>query len=151
MTEYGDINIKGNIVQLQHFSVNDGEGIRTTIFMSGCPLRCRWCSNPESWTLTPPLAVFKNRCRGCGECRVICSEDNCTSCGKCVPVCPANARKIMGRVISAGEIKEEIARQVIFYRHSAGGITYSGGEPTLQAEFFKTMVKVSGARIYQAA
>jgi len=93
-------NSRGVVFQLQHFSVNDGEGIRTTIFMSGCPLRCKWCSNPESWSTKPGAH---------------------------------------GREMSVEEIKAEIKRYVIFYRHSGGGITYSGGEPTHQAGFLGAM------------
>lgn len=92
---------KGTIFQIQHFSVNDGEGIRTTIFLSGCPLRCKWCCNPESWDLKSQQYA---------------------------------------RNVSLKDISNEINRQLIFYRHSEGGITYSGGEPTFQHEFLRTMV-----------
>jgi pyruvate formate lyase activating enzyme len=93
----------GLVFQLQHFSVNDGEGVRTTIFMTGCPLRCKWCCNPESWDLKAGIS---------------------------------------SREISVEVIKAEIKRQMVFYRHSNGGITYSGGEPTCQAEFLSRMVNV---------
>jgi pyruvate formate lyase activating enzyme len=93
----------GLVFHLQHFSVNDGEGVRTTIFMAGCPLRCKWCCNPESWDLKPGAS---------------------------------------SREMSVEEIKTEIKRQMVFYRHSGGGITYSGGEPTCQAEFLGGMVNV---------
>lgn len=136
-------DIKGCIMQLQHFSVNDGDGIRTTIFMSGCPLRCKWCSNPESWALRPQLAFFKEKCVGCGRCIKICSKKNgeCIVCGRCVEVCPEHARKIIGKIMSLEEIKEEIVRYTIFYRYSNGGITYSGGEPTMQLDLLRAMTE----------
>jgi len=138
----GNEKVSGSIFQLQHFSVNDGDGIRTTIFMSGCPLRCQWCANPESWSLKPQLAFFQEKCRHCGRCAAVCQkgDSQCTACGACVPVCATHAREVMGKSMSVKEIAAEIKRYMVFYRYSEGGITYSGGEPSTQINFLQAMV-----------
>ncbi|MEY7999013.1 glycyl-radical enzyme activating protein [Clostridium sp. Mt-5] len=132
---------KGYVSQIQGFSVNDGEGIRTTIFLSGCPLRCKWCCNPETWTIDPQLALFKEKCIGCGRCVEICptAQKKCSACGRCTEVCPVGARKIMGTKMSVKEVVDVVKKDMIFFRESNGGVTFSGGEATFQQDFLRAL------------
>lgn len=139
------MSVRGYVMQLQPFSVNDGDGIRTTVFIAGCPLRCRWCSNPEGFTCEEKIGWYERRCVGCGACSSVCPEgiginmdpgrSKCTSCGKCVDVCPANARAKMVSLMDAEDIISQIHKHRLFYSYSGGGITFSGGEATGQPEF----------------
>ena len=133
---------------IQRWSLHDGPGIRTTIFFKGCPLRCQWCSNPESWDFKKQLLIFKNRCTACGTCAGVCPEkatvkknksilfdaDKCTHCYRCVEVCPEGAREPAGLELDADDILKLVERDSVFYRSSGGGITFSGGEPFSQME-----------------
>ena len=143
--------MKGYVMQLQPFSVNDGEGIRTTIFMAGCPLRCKWCSNPEGFDQKPKTAFYEKLCIGCGLCTTVCHVHNginlndpkqrekCDGCGKCADVCPKNAKKRMVVEKEVSEIVEEVKKHRLFYMQSGGGITFSGGETTMQREFLNEL------------
>lgn len=133
---------RGYVSQIQDFSVNDGDGIRTTIFLSGCPLRCKWCCNPETWTVKPKLAIFKEKCVKCGRCIKVCPKlgDKCTACGTCVSVCPQEARKIMGSYMTVEEVMNKVKKNMIFFRESNGGVTFSGGEATFQQSFLRALV-----------
>lgn len=134
-------------MQVQPFSVNDGDGIRTTIFMAGCPLHCQWCSNPEGLDQQPKTAFYEKLCIGCGLCTTVCHLHGgidlnqpeqraiCDGCGACADICPRHAKKRMIVKKEASEIVEEVKRHRLFYRQSGGGITFSGGEATLQREF----------------
>lgn len=136
--------VKGYVMQLQPFSVNDGDGIRTTIFLAGCPLRCKWCSNPEGFSKKPLIGWYQRKCIGCGACEAACPEhiginmnlerEKCIACGKCVEVCPKGARAKMVSYCDADDILSQIRKHEIFYRYSGGGITFSGGEATAQPE-----------------
>ena len=142
----------GSVLQIQGFSVNDGEGIRTVIFLAGCPLRCLWCSNPETWTTAPKIAVYSHKCVQCGACEHVCPEglsppnihadnktQNCVACGACVEVCPQGALGSLIQTMSVRDILEQIERDAIFFRASGGGVTFSGGEPTFQLPFLRSL------------
>lgn len=139
----------GRIFDIKRFAVHDGNGIRTTVFFSGCSLKCLWCHNPEGLTAKPVLAYYKHKCIGCGECVNVCPAnaqkyDNlshtfnrnvCIFCGKCEEVCPNNALKLYGKDISVDELLPILLEDEEFYNNSGGGVTLSGGECMLQYEF----------------
>lgn len=139
------------VLSIQRFSVHDGKGIRTTIFLKGCPLRCLWCANPESQLSKKELMVDAKTCINCGSCIKVCKigaleylngmvnihREKCVTCGSCTKVCPVNALKIAGKEMGYEEILEIIKRDKEFYDNSGGGITVSGGEPTLYPDFLK--------------
>ncbi len=143
------------IFDIKRFSIHDGPGIRTTVFLKGCPLACEWCHNPESQKFTPELILKLDRCLGCGACVEICPEeaitmvdgksltnwDRCTHCGDCVAVCYTGARELAGEDVSVGEILEIVERDRVFYAESGGGVTFSGGEPLSQPEFLEETLK----------
>jgi glycyl-radical enzyme activating protein len=141
--------MKGQLLNIKRMSVHDGPGIRTTIFLKGCPLRCRWCHNPESISRRPEIGFLKNRCIGCGKCVEICptgahslQEGNhffdhklCTACGKCVESCLPEALEYYGTEISVDDTVSAVMEDITFYEKSGGGCTVSGGEPLLQPAF----------------
>lgn len=130
--------MKGTIFDIQRFSIHDGPGIRTTVFLKGCSLRCVWCHNPESQIPEPQLAFYAHKCLSCGKCEKICKKaftPDCDACGKCVESCYAGAREILGREESAENVFSVVVRDKAYYKTSGGGVTLSGGEPLLQADF----------------
>ena len=140
----------GTITTIQRMSVHDGPGLRSVVFMKGCNMRCRWCHNPETWSRTPQLQYVAEKCIGCLTCAAVCpsgavgSADGpvfersvCTSCGTCADACPARALTMVGREVSVGGLWEEVAKDLPYFLNSGGGITVSGGEPLLQADFVK--------------
>jgi len=141
---------QGVIFDIQRWSSDDGPGIRTVIFFKGCPLRCIWCCNPESWSPVPQIAFFEERCQDCGQCQEVCPQSiakpgpqtvsGCTACGRCVEVCPAGARELMGKRMSVEDVLSVIQRDRVFYRQSGGGVTFSGGEALVQADFLSEIV-----------
>lgn len=147
------MNSKGIVFQIQNFSVNDGEGIRTAIFFAGCPLHCQWCANPEGITPKPKVAFHQNLCIGCGRCTHVCpaqlpidlnthgARSRCLCCGACTGVCPTEAKILYGRVLTAEEIWEKLEGSLSVFRYSGGGVTLSGGEPTFQTEFFNDLTE----------
>lgn len=148
------MDAKGIIFDIKKYAIHDGPGIRCTVFMKGCPLRCSWCHNPESWQGEPEPMYRPIRCIQCGRCLEVCPESaisfnhgvpvtdtaRCTRCGTCLTFCPANARQIIGRVTTAGEVLEEIEKDLVFFDTSAGGVTFSGGEPLMQPDFLESML-----------
>jgi pyruvate formate lyase activating enzyme len=146
--------LRGLITNVQRFSIHDGPGIRTTVFFKGCPLRCFWCHNPETWRLVPEVQVFPDRCIGCGVCFERCPQgahvrvnggseparrefhrELCQACGRCVDTCYAECLVMAGRWWTPEELLEEVGRDKPFYDQSGGGITLSGGEPLMQQPF----------------
>lgn len=150
---------RGLVFNIQKYSVNDGPGIRTTVFLKGCPLSCAWCHNPESIARQREIVVVENRCATCGECRKACPfaaslgggavlptrNEPCTLCGECVEACPTGARQMVGRELSVAELLAEIRKDRMFYEESGGGVTFSGGEPLVQAHFVLAMLEACQA------
>jgi len=145
--------ITGTIFNIQRFSVQDGPGIRTTVFVKGCPLTCPWCSNPESIHPYPEVAHVDVSCKQCGTCIKACDlgaisfaekginidREKCNNCGKCVEVCPNDALKLFGEEVSVEEVLEEVLKDRLYYHSSGGGMTVSGGEPLRQARFVSAL------------
>lgn len=141
----------GYFMEPQNFSVNDGSGIRTIIFFAGCPLRCQWCSNPEGYADPNRVAYYAKTCIQCSKCTHQCQygigmdlnrpgeREQCRSCGSCTEACTTGSRKKLIHKYSSEEIRELIERQRIFYRYSGGGVTFSGGEATLQEEMLRDL------------
>lgn len=147
----------GLVFNIQRYSVHDGPGIRTTVFLKGCPMACLWCHNPESQDARPQIMVMENRCIRCGQCATVCPAGEgtldpaaraaeCTRCGACVEACPTQARQMVGRTMNAREVLAEIRRDALFYDQSGGGVTFSGGEPLLQHRFLHTLVAACRAQ-----
>lgn len=130
------------ITNVQKFSIHDGDGIRTSVFFKGCPLKCEWCHNPETQRFEKEMQCDKEKCVGCGTCAKVCpngaismengkpemKKDACTFCGKCVNFCPIGIREIIGREYSVKELIRELMKDQMFYEESGGGVTLSGGE-----------------------
>lgn len=146
--------MKGTIINIQRFAIHDGPGIRTTVFMKGCPLHCWWCHNPESQSFKPEYAYDPLKCIVCGDCVLSCSEqanhfedrlvhnyENCSLCGDCAGNCPTNAIEIIGRELSVQSVMETIEKDRIFFEESGGGVTITGGEPLSQPEFTLSLLK----------
>jgi pyruvate formate lyase activating enzyme len=139
----------GLVFDIKRYAIHDGPGIRTTVFLKGCPLRCPWCQNPESVRAGAEVAFFEQRCVRCGTCEQVCPEDavdpatrrpvdeRCTRCGQCTTTCPGMAREIVGTSMSVEEVVRAVERDTVFHDESGGGVTFSGGEPLLQAEFLR--------------
>lgn len=142
-------SITGEVFDIQLFSIHDGPGIRTTVFLKGCPFRCRWCHNPEAWTREPSLSYSAACCIACRACVEVCPNDvhsfpdgvhtldrqKCTVCGRCADACPATALEVAGRTMTVDEVMARVSRDLEFYKNSGGGMTLSGGEPFYQLEF----------------
>ncbi len=146
---------KGLVLSIDRFVGEDGPGIRTTVFMKGCPLRCVWCHSPESISPAPQLLFRRNRCIACGACVEACPRDaqvvsaterrvlweRCDDCGDCVPGCPSTALEMAGKWLSVEQVMEVVERDLVYYRNSGGGVTFCGGEPTMQHQFLLACLK----------
>ena len=150
----------GLIFDIKKFTVHDGPGIRTTVFMKGCPLRCAWCHNPESISLKPVLAQFARNCIGCGKClencpqhgitrgetQVIIPREICLACGSCAKECYAEALVLQGREMTVEAVIAEVEKDRPFYDNSGGGMTLSGGEPLFQLDFAEGLLRTAKER-----
>lgn len=158
-------DVRGLIFHVQRYSLHDGPGIRTTVFLKGCPLRCRWCSNPEGISSIQELMVSDHRCNSCFRCLPVCTSgaitkerekrvidrNKCTLCFACVAACPYGALEVAGKFHSIGEIVEEIEKDRLFFANSNGGVTFSGGEPALQAPFVREVFRLCRQRAIHTA
>ncbi len=145
----------GTIFNIQRFSIHDGPGIRTTVFLKGCWLRCFWCHNPEGIRATAEVQFYPERCIGCGDCVLVCPEGAhilqhdihsfdrsvCQTCGRCTETCYAGALELTGSVMSVDEVMAEVLQDLAFYDNSGGGVTLSGGEPLLQRAFAQAILE----------
>ncbi|MFH1107769.1 MAG: glycyl-radical enzyme activating protein [Planctomycetota bacterium] len=154
--------MNGLVLNIQRYSIHDGPGIRTTVFLKGCPLRCSWCHNPESQNSAPEVLLFPARCVRCGACLDACPNGaiaqaaandrlRCVRCGTCTDVCPSGARRLAGRSLSVGDVFHAVDKDRLFYDESGGGVTFSGGEPLMQAEFLTACLRACRDRGYHTA
>ncbi len=146
---------KGFLFDIKHYAIHDGPGIRTTVFLKGCPARCLWCANPESQKFSCEIACLDSECVACGLCLEACPEKAislldgrrifnrkaCVACGKCVAACPEGALELMGREVTVGDLYREISPDRPFWERSGGGVTLSGGEPLAQASFAREFLQ----------
>ncbi len=142
------------VFDIQRFSIDDGPGIRTVIFFKGCNMRCNWCHNPESLHPYAEIMFFAQKCIACGKCFEACEKNChflsggkhffdrslCDNCGRCAAVCYADALTVAGKSMTVSEVAAEIKKDDLFYQNSGGGVTFSGGEPLLQADFLRELL-----------
>lgn len=154
-----DPNVKGLIFDVMRFSLHDGPGIRTTVFLKGCPLGCWWCHNPEGLASEPEVVYVEERCVRTGECVAACPHHAitwhdgpfrdasiCQKCGTCAAACPTGATQMIGRWVTVQQLMDELSRDLVFFDESGGGATFSGGEPLLQSQFLEAMLDGCRAR-----
>jgi pyruvate formate lyase activating enzyme len=146
-------NARAIITNIQGYSIHDGPGIRTVVFMKGCPLRCKWCSNPENLIPEVQVGFIENLCTGCGRCADVCRDDaikpgtdiyridrnKCSSCGRCAEACFYGALVRYGEEMSSAGVYDKVRRDKMFYNESGGGVTVSGGEPLIHPEFVREL------------
>ncbi len=149
------VKMTGRVSDIKRFAVHDGDGIRTTVFLKGCPLRCVWCHNPESMDPKPQIAYFAHKCIGCGACVSVCPQnahgienghvfdrEKCVACGKCADACLGEALTFYGTEMTAAAVLQILLEDRMFYENSNGGITLSGGECLMQADFCAELLKL---------
>ena len=153
------------IFDIKRYALHDGPGIRTTLFLKGCPLRCAWCHNPESWSPKPQKLYKKSKCIGCGSCVAACSQDaieltpdgivptenRCVLCGRCTDACPAAALEISGRAWPMDELMAEVEKERGVMADSGGGVTLCGGEPLMDPDYALELLRELGRRGFHRA
>lgn len=153
--EDADLSITGSVFDIKRFATADGPGIRGLVFLKGCPLHCKWCSNPESQDPRPVLMYHRTKCVGCGVCIAVCpthaiqrdatfglitNHDECMRCGRCIDACLYGARELVGREVSIGSVMAVLRRDRLYYDNSGGGVTLTGGEPLAQCAFARELL-----------
>lgn len=164
MMESVNYAANGVVFDVQRFSIHDGPGIRTIVFLKGCPLSCLWCCNPESQEMKPTIMFKADACIHCGRCLTVCKHDaigagreglvdraKCMGCGECANVCPVGALVLKGKTVSVTHLIEELKKDAITFRRSGGGITFSGGEPLVQREFLLEALKACKSQGWHTA
>lgn len=156
LNELGSAVKQGTVFDIQKYSIHDGPGIRTTVFLKGCPLTCSWCANPESQKTSPQIGFKRRLCTSCGTCIATCTREaireddefgrvidyeSCDLCLRCVNACPNGALETIGRLMDAASVVEEVCQDSVFYRRSGGGVTIGGGEPYDQPDFLLELVR----------
>ncbi|MEI7990163.1 MAG: glycyl-radical enzyme activating protein [Chloroflexota bacterium] len=153
---YDPTQVGGIVFDIQRYCLNDGPGLRTVVFLKGCALSCQWCANPEARSDTTQIAFFERECFLCGDCVQACPEkaiydhdsklewgiDRCTQCGLCVDLCVSGAFRYLGEIKTAGEVMKQVLRDIVFYGDD-GGLTLSGGEPTMQPNFSAALLQIA--------
>ena len=149
-------SLAGSIWEIKRYALHDGPGIRTTVFLKGCPLRCLWCCNPESQCSETEISWLQENCIGCDHCLHVCPAEaisldeqgkrlihteQCDLCGLCAERCPGDALQMLGKRVTVDEVLREVAKDSVFYSRSQGGLTLSGGEPALQPEFASEILR----------
>lgn len=159
-----EYDLEGTVFNIQRYSLHDGPGIRTIPFLKGCPLACKWCSNPESQKPQPEIMYQKSNCIHCGKCFEACrygalskenpymvDRDRCVACGACAEVCPTNALVLKGKKMTVWEVIHELQKDENIYRRSDGGITLSGGESLSQPKFTRELLRACKERGWHTA
>lgn len=156
MSSIRNLSLRGLVFSIGRFATDDGPGIRTTVFMKGCPLKCIWCHSPQSQgAVVSQLGFYSNRCIDCGACTKMCPQkalivspqathihwEKCDNCGKCVEVCPSKALEMVGEWLTVEQVMDILKKDWLYYKNSGGGVTFSGGEPTAQPRFLATCLK----------
>lgn len=131
----------GMIFDIKEMAVHDGPGIRTTVFLKGCPLRCIWCHNPEGLSFKPQLMYKQVRCIDCKSCQKECNHEECKPFGRCIHVCPENCLEIAGKEVTVKELANELKSSAEFLGDNFGGFTFSGGEPLAQPQFLLKLIE----------
>ena len=142
--------MKGLIFDIKEFALHDGGGIRDTVFFKGCPLRCVWCHNPEGLSRERELYIRKARCTNCGLCRTPCNHPDCAPFGRCLHICPQNLISVAGQEWECDALAEHLLRHKAIFDETGGGVTLSGGEPLLQADFCEALLLRLSGKVHVA-
>ena len=140
----------GTVFDIKEFAVHDGSGIRTTVFLKGCPLRCVWCHNPEGLLPRRELYVSQSNCTGCGLCKRPCAHEDCKDLGRCLHICPQGLVRVAGEEWEAEALAKKLLRHKGLFNSTGGGVTVSGGEPLLQSEFCKELLTLLKGEVHTA-